>query len=143
MQYKYKKIVFLFLIIVTISIAILFVISKQKEETTEVIVQNSQVVSHVTKEEIYTTEDYIRFIENVNSGNNYEGCEVSLEEDLDFSDCRNIAPIGTVGEEGIPFLGTFNGNGHKLSGMVMDNLSGYAGMFANLRCRQGGSLTVR
>ena len=96
MQYKYKKIVFLFLIIVTISIAILFVISKQKEETTEVIVQNSQVVSHVTKEEIYTTEDYIRFIENVNSGNNYEGCEVSLEEDLDFSELLLLAMLGEV-----------------------------------------------
>ena len=97
MQYKYKKIVFLFLIIVTISIAILFVISKQKEETTEVIVQNSQAISHVIKEEIYTTEDYIRFKENVNSGDSYEGCEVSLQADLDFSDCKSVDSIGIVG----------------------------------------------
>ena len=132
MQYKYKKIVFLFLIIVTISIAILFVISKQKGETTEVIVQNSQVVSHVTKEEIYTTEDYIRFIENVNSGNNYEGCEVSLQADLDFSDYKNVDSIGIAGEEGIPFLGTFNGNGHTITGMIINDPTGYVGMFSNL-----------
>lgn len=132
MQYKYKKIVFLFLIIMVISVAIVFVISRQKEENTEVIVQNNQIVSHIIKEEIYTIEDYSRFVENVNSGNSYEDCEVSLQADLDFSDCKNIVPIGTVGEEGIAFLGTFNGNGYKLSGMVMDNPKGYTGMFANL-----------
>ena len=29
-------------------------------------------VSNITKEEIYTLEDYLTFVENVNNGNDYQ-----------------------------------------------------------------------
>lgn len=131
MWHKYKKIIISFLIIIIISIAIVLVISNQKEDFGTVS-ENEASNSHMVIEEIYTPEDYLKFAESVNVGNSYENQEVVLCADIDFSDYDNLKPIGTVGEEGIPFLGTFDGNGYTISGVKMNISGDYVGLFANL-----------
>lgn len=132
MWYQYKKIIFLLPIITVISLVIIFVISNQKDEDFETIVQNENIVPYIIKEGIYTPEDYITFAESVNSGNSYENYEINLHADLDFSDYENLPQIGTVGEDGVSFLGSFNGNGYTISGVKMDIPGEYVGLFANL-----------
>ena len=117
---------------IAIYFAIIFVISNTTEDDFEQTMQNAMVASHMTTEEIYTTEEYIAFAQSVNSGNNYQDCEVSLQSDLDFSSYDDMIPIGTAGEEGASFLGTFNGNGHTISGVTMERPDDYAGLFVNL-----------
>lgn len=129
---KQKKYTYLFFSIILISITIIFLISALKEKETEYALQNEALTAYMMIEEIYTPEDYLAFVESVNSGNNYQNCEVSLQSDLDFFNYDNLDPIGTVGEEPIVFMGVFNGNGHTISGVKMDIPGGYAGLFANL-----------
>lgn len=132
MWHKYKKIIILFSIVIIISIAIVLVISNQKEEDYVTVSENDFSISHMVTEEIHTPEDYLEFAENVNAGNCYKNQEVRLCADLDFSNYDNLTPIGTVGEEGFPFLGTFDGNGYTISGVNMNIPEGYVGLFANL-----------
>lgn len=131
MQYKYKKTIVLFTMMIAIYFAIIFVISNIKENDFDSTMQNDTVTSTIATEEIYTPEDYIAFAKSVNSGNNYQGCDVNLQSDLDFSG-YDLIPIGTAGEEGASFLGTFNGNGHTISGVTMERPDNYAGLFVNL-----------
>ena len=131
-MYKYKKITYLFSILIFLSVATILVIFNLKEEEMEPMLQDDTVLLQTNREEIYTLEDYMAFVENVNSGTDYLDCEVSLQANLDFSNCDNLVPIGTIGEEGNSFLGTFNGNGYTISGVKMDIPGEYVGLFANL-----------
>ena len=117
---------------IAIYFAIIFVISNIKENDFEKTMQKSTADSTMAIEEIYTPKDYLTFAENVNSGNNYQGCEVSLRSDLDFSGYDDLIPIGTAGEDSASFLGTFNGNGYTISGVTMERPNEYAGLFINL-----------
>ena len=56
MQYKYKKTIVLFTMMIAIYFAIIFVISNTTEDDFEQTMQNAMVASHMTTEEIYTTE---------------------------------------------------------------------------------------
>ena len=131
MQYKYKKTIVLFTMMIAIYFAIIFVISNIKDNSFEETMNNGVNDSAAITEEIYTLEEYIAFAQSVNSGNNYQGCEVSLQSDLDFSDYDDLISIGTAGEEGASFLGTFNGNGYTISGVTMERPDDYAGLFVN------------
>lgn len=117
---------------IAIYFAIIFVISNIKDNSFEETMNNGVNDSAAITEEIYTLEEYIAFAQSVNSGNNYQGCEVSLQSDLDFSDYDDLISIGTAGEEGTSFLGTFNGNGYTISGVTMERPDDYAGLFVNL-----------
>ncbi len=131
MQYKYRKIIYLFLSMVVIYFAIIFVISNLKEDYKESM-KISDNVSPMDKMEIHTVEDYLAFAESINSGKDYLNCEVSLQSDLDFSGYDNLVPIGTTGEKGMSFLGTFNGNGYSISGVTIERPGECAGLFVNL-----------
>lgn len=127
-MFQYKKTIKLFFIIIVLSAIVVLAISNLKKNESE----NSMSDMHFNREEIYTVEDYIDFVERVNLGNDYQGCEVYLQSDLDFSGHDDVKPIGTVGDEPKVFLGIFNGNGYTISGIKMDIPGEYVGVFANL-----------
>lgn len=131
-MYKYKKIIYVFLIIVLISAAAMIVILSIKETDVEQSMQDEVSFLYADKIEIYSPEDYLEFAASVNSGVDYQNCEVSLQADLDFSGYDNLIPIGTVGENGSSFLGVFNGNGYTISGVTMECPGEYVGLFVNL-----------
>ena len=63
MWYQYKKIIFLLPIITVISLVIIFVISNQKDEDFETIVQNENIVPYIIKEGIRPRLDYLKSID--------------------------------------------------------------------------------
>lgn len=80
--------------------------------------------------EIYTTDDLIAFSNTVNAGNHYIGKTVTLKNNIDFNPTDettdNFTAIGT-GEH--PFYGTFDGQGHTISGIRINTESSYQGLF--------------
>ncbi len=69
------------------------------------------------------------FQEQVNAGNSYAGQYIALDQDITLS--RQWIPIGT---SGAPFAGSFNGQGHTISGLSMGSSESrspqiYAGLF--------------
>ena len=78
---------------------------------------------------IYTTDDLIAFSNTVNAGNGYSGKTVTLMNDIDFNPTdettNNFTAIGT----GIYFYGTFDGQGHTISGIRINTESSYQGLF--------------
>lgn len=88
-------------------------------------------------EEINSAENLALFAYLVNNGESYNGKEVKLLADIDLSG-KYWVPIGT---EEHPFKGTFNGQGHTIKYISVDenslaNSNGknveYAGLFGNL-----------
>jgi len=57
---------------------------------------------------------------NINSGESYQGWIISMDRDLDLSR-HNWVPMGT---SRFRFRGFFNGHGHTISGIVVDNAEG-------------------
>ena len=105
-----------------------------------------QVVDGVYQ--ITTPEELAWFAKTVNSGTNSINAvlnadivmNVSGREGLSFSEyvtdssfsessVNQWTPIGT---ESVPFEGTFDGNGHTVSGLYMDTTSNYAGLFGSV-----------
>lgn len=70
--------------------------------------------------EINTVQDLIYFQQEVNSGNTFIGCYVEQNCDIDFSLLREFkfSPIGNI-TNGTYFAGTYNGNGHYISNLVI------------------------
>ena len=92
--------------------------------------------SNSVSTEIYTAEDLAAFAYMVNSGlDSYENKEVTLHSDVDLSG-KYWVPIGS---EEHPFKGTFNGNGHSIKYVSVNEnsikdgdgltLPKYAGLF--------------
>ena len=77
---------------------------------------------------IHNTSEFITFSIDVNSGANYSGTTVYLESDLDFSGglSEQFEPMGSYR---IPFDGTFDGQGHTISNLVVNSSSRYVGLF--------------
>ena len=94
----------------------------------------------LTITEIYTTDDLITFSNTVNAGNRYLGITVTLMNDIDFNPTdettKNFTAIGT---EDHPFYGTFDGQGHTISGIRINTESYYQGLFG----RNASSATVK
>ena len=72
--------------------------------------------------EITSADELIAFAASVNAGNDYSGKTVRLMKDIDFKPTEgtenNFTPIGVRTQtETIPFCGTFDGNGHTISGI--------------------------
>ena len=75
---------------------------------------------------IASADDLIEFKGNVNSGTNYSGTTVLLNSDIDFTG-KTFEPIGNDSNY---FLGTFDGQGHVISNLVMNSSSlQYVGLF--------------
>ncbi len=84
---------------------------------------------------IETTADFLQFANKVNQGKSYErwtneAGEVALLADIDLSGVDEWTPIGAVSNDGYstttpfaavnPFKGVFNGNGHCIKGLKIN-----------------------
>ena len=67
---------------------------------------------------IASSDDLVEFSNVVNSGITFEGKVVHLIKDISMANVANFTPIGTVST---PFMGTFYGNGHKISNLTISN----------------------
>lgn len=85
---------------------------------------------------ILTTDHLRALADSVNSGKSCQGQHFSLQNDLDFSG-KDYVPIGEVGRS---FKGTFNGNGHSINHVVInDEYNEYQGLFGYIGT--GGSVS--
>ena len=73
---------------------------------------------------IHNASEFFAFI---NSASTYSGTIVRLESDIDFSEfpLKEVAPKES-------FSGTFDGQGHKISNLVIRSSSCYAGLFEEI-----------
>ncbi len=86
--------------------------------------------------EIASAEDLVRFAEIVNGGNEYKGKTVTLANDIDLSSvCSAESGISwtAIGCEDIggkhPFGGVFEGGGHSVTGLYINNSGKSQGLF--------------
>ena len=91
--------------------------------------------------EISSKEELIAFANDVNNGNNYKGKIIALTNDIDLQGNENNqwVPIGNCNEDAgnvaenttdkNAFAGIFNGNNHKISGIYIDTIENYTGLF--------------
>ena len=97
--------------------------------------------------EIGTVDQLKAFRDAVNSGNTYARATVVLTADLDLSSESNWTPIGNlVAYPSQSFNGTFDGNGHSISNVtVNDNTPNHAvaGLFGSVVNGTIKNLTVR
>ena len=75
---------------------------------------------------IHSVDDLIELSANINKGENYFGTTVLLDSDLDFTG-QAFEPIGRDG--GNYFNGTFDGQGHRISNLVMRSPAQHVGLF--------------
>lgn len=87
--------------------------------------------AHSNEVLIKSTDDFLEFIENVNSGNDFSDDTVVLNSDLDFSGHSSIDVIAPVRET--PFSGTFTGQGHLIRNLHINTTERYAGLFGYTR----------
>lgn len=121
------------IIMITIAGVFLTNIVYNKINTEEAVSEYNSGVVQREVVELHTEEEYLEFAKSVNEGNQYENFEIVLCEDLDFSNYEKVEEIGVAEKRTRNFLGTFDGNGHKISGVRMFRPEGYAGLFVNLR----------
>ena len=69
----------------------------------------------------------------VNAGNNFKGKTVKLGADIDLATTYNLYELQPIGKSGLPFSGTFDGQGHTISNLKMTNNSNksYVGLFGH------------
>lgn len=89
------------------------------------------------KTRIRTIEEFVEFGNNVNSGTNYAGETVYLENDLEFTEqySRNFKPIGDITNS---FAGTFDGQGHLIINLDLHATVKDTGLFG-----YSGGITIR
>ena len=77
---------------------------------------------------IATTDDMDALAALVNGGNSYNGKFFKMTADLDFSG-KDYLPIGNTS---CGFKGTFNGNGHTISHVIIQSTRNFIGLFGLL-----------
>jgi hypothetical protein len=98
----------------------------------EVIKQGNTYVNK-TDFELGTPQDVLDFADMVNSGlRNINGI---VTADLDFQDIT-VTPIGTAEN---PYIGTFDGQGHIISNLIIKSSRDYTGLFGIV----SGGATIR
>jgi len=75
----------------------------------------------------------------VNAGNNASGLNFVQTQDIDMSSAGNFEPIGSQPNSynPTPFNGTYDGQGHAITGLTVNTSSPYAGLFGHF---EGGSV---
>lgn len=86
---------------------------------------------------ISTAQELAAFRDKVNSGNNYNGKTVALDGDIDLETSAD-APWTPIGSEAVPFMGTFDGGGHEISGLYINTNAGFQGLFGSVG--EGGTV---
>ncbi|MBQ9069646.1 MAG: hypothetical protein IJ131_11450, partial [Eggerthellaceae bacterium] len=103
---------------------------------------------HVTSSEIavtgkpitVSTEAELREIAtNVNNGNSYEGMSITVTSDIELTSAWT--PIGDTSAHA--FKGTFDGDGHTISGLSIDTTSTYQGLFGYVNSATIKNLVVQ
>ncbi len=94
---------------------------------------NAQLLPSEGIEVINNVADLKAFAEAVNGGDNKKGTTVVLTADLDLAG-ETWTPIGTSADDAKKFMGTFEGQGHTISGLKVNQGAGYhaAGLFGAL-----------
>lgn len=93
----------------------------------------SETITVTGDVQISSAEDLISFAALVNSGVNFTGKTVSLNNGIDLSGYKWI-PIGSPAH---PFTGVFDGHGYTISGLSIEkvgteNIDLYVGLFGNI-----------
>lgn len=93
----------------------------------------SETITVTGDVQISSAEDLISFAALVNSGFDFTGKTVSLNNDIDLSGYKWI-PIGSPAH---PFTGVFDGHGYTISGLSIEkvgteNIDLYVGLFGNI-----------
>lgn len=78
--------------------------------------------------------------ELVDGGAQFPGVTLTLETDLDLSE-HEWNSIGDL--QGADFIGTFDGQGHTISGMTQVSSTANRGLFASIRCTTDEGAEVR
>ena len=78
-------------------------------------------------ERITSVEDFVQFVDDVNTGTNYSGTTVLLCTDLSLSGESTLKPIGEQSFD--QFLGVFDGQGHVIRDIKIRSTSEYTGLF--------------
>lgn len=87
---------------------------------------------------IHTVEELKDFAENVNAGNNFAGKTVLLNDDIDLNGIE-WTPIGNSENQ---FQGTFDGDNHTISNLVITGNESYVGLFGYTTKGKVENLTV-
>lgn len=93
-----------------------------------------------TEYTITTAEQLAGLAELVDDGAQFPGVTFTLETDLDLSG-REWNSIGDL--QGADFIGTFDGQGHTISGMTQVSSTADRGLFASIRCTTDEGAEVR
>ena len=96
----------------------LVIVEGDENETTTTLVWDAE--GNVTKNSvlvIHTLDGLKAFRDDVNKGNNYAGATVVLASDIDLKN-ENWTPIGSSSR---PFCGTFDGMGHTIKNLMIDD----------------------
>lgn len=90
---------------------------------------------------ITTAADLKAFRDAVNGGNTFEGKVIRLMADVDISD----AYWTTIGKNGYAFCGSFDGQGHTITGMKQSlHMTGDGGLFGFVQVpTTGGTIYIR
>ena len=127
MKQRIKRIALALLCILLITIPLLFVIDRAEEENRSE--QSKKNAKYDALLELSSEEDYIDFVESVNAGEDYHNYRIVLTDNLDFTSYESVAMAGS---ENVPFAGCFDGKGHKIHGMKIENPQGSSAMFGKL-----------
>lgn len=107
--------------------------------TTYTMTENTTFTAIYVNQDIYTVEELCTFRDMVNIGNSFEGKTINLMADLDLSSvCSSTkgswVPIGDyASNENLCFAGNFNGNGHTISNIYINNNKDVQGLFGSVR----------
>ena len=110
------------------------------EWTKTAVTKTKLVKATILPIEINSLDDFVNFRNSVNDGENekYAGFTVKLMCDLDLGTYDNWTPIGD--SNSTQFAGTFEGNGHTISNLKINNTdtsNWYIGLFGSVL---GGSI---
>ena len=75
---------------------------------------------------IQNVDDLKKLAKKVNSGTTYERTYFKLTANIDLNNEPNWTPIG---KSGLPFQGTFDGDGYQITNLKISNGGQYAGLF--------------
>lgn len=94
----------------------------------------AQLISKITCESVVRIADadeLIKLSEEVNKGMTYQGATVFLDADIDLSD-EAFDPAGfSEGPSSSGFMGTFNGQGYTINGLVINSSFPHVGLFGH------------
>ena len=88
--------------------------------------------------EVTSAQQLIKLL-NISEANHFDA-NITLLDDLDFSDSALTLPFG-VSSDGscVSYTGVFEGNGHTIKGLVMDNTENQEYDNAGLFCALGNA----